>query len=330
MKVLCALNPTSAGGLAMERWPQVVEHLERFRLDFELLADRDVPLETQLFDRLDAADGTLFEAVLGIGGDGTHSALINTLMRHKSCHPDRPLPPYAMLPLGTGNNIAKSFGMTRREDFFVTNLRRAVSAVCYGADYQLDLGRVGNQYFVDAFTLGLDPEILRERNVQKRRLERVPVVRQIIRGNYLLYTWAMGHRLLRKRPMQVEIAVDGVQWYSGPALNMVINNTRIYGAVFDFSLDSFACDGLLDVILFTNPGDYLTKCFLGLRTNPDGVLKMNETLFRVSSHRQGRRIEIRVAQPEAAQVDGEELPPGDHFVIECVPKAIPLKIAVEP
>ena len=55
MKVLCALNPTAASGMAMERWPQIEAHLRHFGMTYELLADKAVPLSTQLLQRMESA-----------------------------------------------------------------------------------------------------------------------------------------------------------------------------------------------------------------------------------------------------------------------------------
>ena len=300
MRILCILNPTAADGLAMQRWPQIVDHLTNFEIEHELLSDRDIPVGEQLTQRFDPARPDEFDVLVGVGGDGTHSQLFNALMKIKSASGDIRLPPYALIPLGTGNNIAKSFGLTNREDFFVNDMRRAVGTIKYGADYHLDLGLINDLYFADAFTIGLDSEILHDRNIRKRKIERIPILRQLVRGNYLLYTWCLTSRVWRKRRRHVQIEIDGEEWYSGPIINMVVNNTRIYGGEFDFTLHAYANDGLLDVIIFTGPVDYLRRYAMALRHNPSAIREMNDALSRNASYRQGRRIHVRAAEPEAA------------------------------
>jgi YegS/Rv2252/BmrU family lipid kinase len=316
----------------MQRWPQIQSHLDAFGLEHELVADPHVPLSDQLIERLTAAAEGEFGGIVGIGGDGTHSGLINALMQFRDDHDDRSLPPYSFIPMGTGNDIAKSFGLTTRQDFFVRDLRRAVSAIVHGADYHLDLGRLGTQYFVDAFTIGLDSEILRDRNIRKRRVERIPVLREVVRGNYLLYTWCMGLRIWRigRRPPEVKIMIDGESWYAGPVLNVVVNNTRIYGGEFDFCPDAYANDGKLDVVVFTGPVDYLRKYVMSLRHNPQKIREMADQLKRVSSMAQGQEIVIECSTSVAAQIDGEELPGSDRFEISVVPNALHIKTPAEP
>ena len=328
MKVLCVLNPSAAGGLAMETWPAVSGLLNRLGVSYELLAaSRDLALADQVCAALERFPDT--GAVAGLGGDGTHSAAINGLMRYRTRHPEKPLPPYAFIAVGTGNDIAKSLGIRLEDTLSGRELRRAVSTIVHGADYRLDLGVINGLYFADALTVGLDSAILRERNTSKRLLERIPILRHLARGR-LLYTLSMGARLFQEQTAQAEITVDGRAWYTGPVLNVVVNNTRIYGGDFDFSLDAYADDGLLDVAMFTGHTDYLARYLLAIRRNPDRMRELSEDISKRAQRVQGREIAIRLSRAVPAQVDGEELPDGDRFEVTVVPRAIPIKTPAEP
>lgn len=328
MKVLCVLNPLAASGEAMQRWPAVRLLLQSMRLDHELLATHG-SIEDCVAERMAAPDGADFCVIAGVGGDGTHSAVLNALMRVQQLHPGRALPPYAFIPLGTGNDLAKSLGFNIPENVTESDLRRAVSAIAHGADYRLDLGVFGGRYFADALTLGLDSQVLRVRNAQKRRLDRIPVLRRFLRGR-LLYTLSLSGIIFSQRRMQVTVQVDGHPWYEGPLLNLVINNTRIYGGVFDLSPEAYADDGLLDAVLFTGPTDYLARYLVALRFYPERARQRSVDLLRVASHIQGAAFEIRVSHPCAVQVDGEELPDAEHFEIGVRKRAIAIRTPVEP
>jgi len=245
--ILCVLNSTAGSGIALQRWPKIAALLESFQISYELLAAQDMTPDVQVSRRLEQNGPERYAAIAGIGGDGTHSAVINGLMRYRAAHVDRVLPPYVLIPTGTGNDMAKSFGLTARDDFFVGDLRRAVAAIRFGADYWLDLGCLDGVYFVNALTVGLDSHILREHNRRKQEVAHVPVMRRLLKGN-LLYTWCVGLRFWRQKPLNAEIAIDGQPWYSGPIINLVINNTRNYGGEFVICPDAYANDGLLDVV----------------------------------------------------------------------------------
>jgi len=299
------------------------------RLDHELLAISG-SIEDRVAERMAAPDGADFSVIAGVGGDGTHSAVLNALMRFQELRPECTLPPYAFIPLGTGNDLAKSLGFHIPEYVTSRDLRRAVSAIAHGADYRLDLGVFGGRYFADALTLGLDSQVLRVRNTQKRRFDRFPVLRRFLRGR-MLYTLSLsGVIFTQSRPL-VKIQVDGRDWYEGPMLNLVINNTRIYAGEFDLCPEAYADDGLLDAVLFNGPTDYLTRYLVALRGYPDRAReRSSENLLRDASHIQGAKFNIQVSKPCALQVDGEELPDADHFEISVRQRAIAIKTPVEP
>lgn len=329
MKILCALNPTAGSGAAPERWPRIQALFQSLDIAYDLLADPDIRLGRQVADHLEARGLSAYEAVVGIGGDGTHSAVINALLDYRARHSNLLLPPYALIPLGTGNDIAKSFGIDSRDDFFADDLRRAVTAIVHGAEYLLDAGFTGKAWFVDALTIGLDSHVLREHNRRKRRMGRFPWLRRLIKGN-VLYVLSMGTRFWKQDLVHADIRVDGRPWYSGPVLNVIINNTRVYGGEFVFFPDAYANDGLLDVILFTGHTDYLKKYLLSFRQQPSQIRRMADHLGKVSLITQGKSIEVALSRPERAQMDGEELPAAGHFAVTVIPHAIRLKIPAEP
>ena len=326
--ILCILNPTSGNGLGRQRWPAVVSLLEEFNITHELFMVDGEPLADAVCRKMSAAGAGEYGVVCGIGGDGTHSQIINGLMRFRAENPARKLPPYALIPLGTGNDIAKSFGLGARENVFARDLRRAVATIRYGADYYLDIGRMGDLYFVDALTIGLDSRILEEHNRYKNEIIKYPLLRRLIKGN-ILYTFCMGLRFWNHDPIEAEVVIDGSPWYSGPVLNLVVNNTRIYGGEFVICPDSFANDGLFEAVVFAGHYDYLARYLLALRGNPREIQRMADKLSRVSTCKRGSGISIRLSRREAVQYDGEMLTTSDRFDIKVIPRAIQLKIPAE-
>lgn len=330
MRVLCVLNPSSAGGAARKRWGEVADLIERLGGQYELLTtEAGTPVAVQVRRHLESSDPSRYDAIAGIGGDGTHSGIINGLMGFQNAHSGQGLPPYAFIPMGTGNDIAKSLGIRIRDEYSTRDLRRAVSAIFHGADYSLDLGVIGGLYFADALTVGLDSRILRERNASKRIIEKIPILRQMARGRFL-YTFSLGSHLFRHDQVDAEIVVDGDVWYSGSMINLVINNTRIYAGDFDFSSNAYADDGLLEAVLFTDPTDYLARYLMALRHNPSRLRELSEDLNRRARHVQGRHIQVKVGRPQPAQVDGEEYPDRRDFDVSVETKVLRIKTPVEP
>lgn len=330
MKALCILNPSAASGKAKRLWPEVAALLERQNVSFDLLSTQSgVAIKDQVAAHLIAAGANAYDVVAGMGGDGTHSGVINGLMQFSAGSLPGSIPPYAFIPMGTGNDIAKSLGIRLRDEYSARDLRRAVSAISHGADYRLDLGRINGMYFVDALTIGLDSRILKERNVSKRRIEKIPFLKYLARGKFL-YTVSLGARFFRHEPVEVEVSVDGRVWYKGQMINLVINNTRIYAGDFDFNMDAYPDDGLLDVVLFADHADYLTRYLLAIRHNPDKVREYSDELHRRSMHIQGRDVDIRMARNEPAQIDGEEFRDDASFKVTVMPRVLAIKTPAEP
>jgi diacylglycerol kinase family enzyme len=330
MKVLCVLNPGAAGGDALKFWPVVAELLQQQGADYELLScDCGSRIKDQVYTHLMTAGPAAYDVVAGIGGDGTHAAVINGLMQIRAACGGILKPRYAFIPLGTGNDIAKSLGIRIQDDYSPRDLRRAVSTILHGADYCLDLGVIDGTYFADALTIGLDSRILMERNTHKRALESIPLLKYLAKGRFL-YTMSWGSRFFQHAPVEGEIKVDGRSWYKGKLINVVINNTRIYAGDFDFSRDAYPDDGLLDVVLFNAHVDYLTRYLLAIRHNPDKIRDLSAELHRRSMQIQGREIEIRLEDPEPAQVDGEEFPGDSIFKISVAHRVLPIKTPAEP
>ncbi len=330
MKVLCVLNPSAAGGAAGRLWLDVAELFHRQNVEFDLSSlHAKCEIKDQVADSLARVEAGTYDLVAGIGGDGTHAGVINGIMQHKSRFPLSRLPAYAFIPIGTGNDIAKSMGIRLRNEFSPRDLRRAVSAISHGADYQLDLGLINGTYFADALTIGLDSRILKERNVSKRRIDKIPWLKFMARGRFL-YTISLGSRFFAHEPVEAEVIVDGRVWYNGQMINLVINNTRIYAGDFDFSMEAYPDDGLLDVVLFADHADYLARYLLAIRHNPDKIRDLSAELHRRSMHVQGRDIEIRLARKEPAQLDGEEFGADSLFKVTVLPRAISVKIPAEP
>ena len=326
---LCVLSPTAGNGIALQRWPRVAELMDSFGITCDRLSSAEQSPGVQVVRRLEQEGADRYAAIVGVGGDGTHSSVMNALMTFRSSRPAVTLPPYAMIPLGTGNSIAKSFGLGASDDYFSDDLRRAVATIRYGADYLMDLGRLDQTWFSNSLTIGLDSSILREHNLLKRAMTRVPGLGRIVRGN-LLYTWCAGSRLWRQHLIEAQIDVDGRPWYSGPLINLVINNTRVYAGVFVLCPDAFANDGLMEIVAIAGPTDYLAKYLSSFRTNPRHIQTMPERFKRESAVTQGKRFAVRLAKPETAQFDGEELSARLQFEVEVVPRALAVKIPAEP
>lgn len=95
--------------------------------------------------------------VAGGGGDGTQNAIAGQLAGTGV--------PYGVLPMGTLNHFAKDLGIP-------LDLDGAVHTIATGVPKQVDVGEVNGQVFLNNSSLGLYPDIVRDREKQQSRLGR--------------------------------------------------------------------------------------------------------------------------------------------------------------
>jgi diacylglycerol kinase family enzyme len=132
----------------------------------------------------DARDGD-FDIIVGGGGDGTINAVASELVGTGK--------PYGVLPLGTLNHFAKDLGVP-------LDLDQAVQVIASGRHKQVDVGEVNGQLFLNNSSLGLYPDIVRDRERQQRRLGR---------GKWLAAAWASLSALRRFPFLSVRLTVEG-------------------------------------------------------------------------------------------------------------------------
>ena len=327
IKVICFLNPLSCDGRSVERWKEVEGIFRELEINYELIVHRG-DLTAKVLDVLEA--GVPDPAcIVGVGGDGTHNALINGMMKYKEANVGAYMPSYSIIPFGTGNNIAKSFNMSPMENLLFNEIRRAVISTVWGADYRLDLGKIGSRYFADGFACGIDAGILKGRCRDKASLQKFPVVSRMA-GGYLVYLYNVVKNLFGYKSATGEIEVDGVKKYSGKILNIIINNTRIYAGEFDLTDTAYANDGKLDILISKGFPNYLKRYLLSHRRFPRKIRKLGSLGENSACHIKGKVFKIRLEKPVPAQIDGEQIPDACEFTIETIPSAIILKIPVEP
>jgi diacylglycerol kinase family enzyme len=101
--------------------------------------------------------------------------------------------PFGVLPLGTQNQLAKDHRITLDLDAAVRNLAT-------GRPVQVDVGEVNGRIFLNNSSLGLYPDIVRDREKQQRRLGR---------GKWPAAVWAALAALRRYPFLSMRLDVNG-------------------------------------------------------------------------------------------------------------------------
>jgi diacylglycerol kinase family enzyme len=152
--------------------------------------DAEVTLAKSGKEMIDAARRAVADGVKVVvagGGDGTVNAVASAVAGSGTV--------FGVLPLGTLNHFAKDLGVPLALDAAVRN-------VAEGRQLKVDVGEVNGQIFLNNSSLGLYPDMVREREKQQRRLGR---------GKWPAALWATVAALRRYPFLNVRLSADGQQ-----------------------------------------------------------------------------------------------------------------------
>ena len=285
--------------------------LERLRACVRVVAE----LET----RGDAGDGPRVaelvaslapDVLVAAGGDGTAALAVRALLEAK----DAERGALAFLPLGTGNNAARSFGL-RPLAGGEAALALAVAAIASGRRRVIDVGLVGGRAFLGSVAIGMDADVLALRNRMHRRLGP-----RGVEGGYGLYLAGFAGSLLAgAHGGKARLVLDGVR-ETCTLYNLAVVNAPIYAGPFRFDGPNDCADGLLDVHAVASAGEYLAEYpsawLRHLRVQGGSGARPSALL------RRAREIRVEFDRPVPAQADGEELGAAASYHIRVAPGAL--------
>jgi diacylglycerol kinase family enzyme len=181
-RIVVILNATSGGGSGGTIAERVEDLFTRAGVGVEVhLAHGGGELEA----RLSAAIASRADVVVAGGGDGTVSTVAAALAGGPIA--------LGVLPLGTLNHFAKDMQLP-------LELGPAVDLIARGTTRRVDVGEVNGRVFVNNSSLGLYPDIVRDRERQQRRLGR---------GKWPALVWATLGALRRYPFLGVRLSIDG-------------------------------------------------------------------------------------------------------------------------
>jgi diacylglycerol kinase family enzyme len=146
-----------------------------------------------------AVDADTSELVVAAGGDGTHRAVAARLVGSERM--------LGLIPGGTLNHFTKDLGIPQ-------DLEGAVAVLRAGAPRRVDIAEVNGRPFLNNSSLGMYPQIVREREKIQRRGFR----------KWIAFAAALARVLLRWPILRVRLEVDGRVWNRRTPFVFVGNN----------------------------------------------------------------------------------------------------------
>ena len=246
-----------------------------------------------------AAEADGFDTVLALGGDGVIHEVVNGLMR-------RPLVRRAQLgviPLGSGNDYARTLGMVKND------VEGAFAQLVRGSARSMEVGCVNGVHFMQTLSFGLDAAIAIDTTARRAaNTSQEGEALFITSGLKILSRARDGFpctaRFDDEKPVDLKTLIFAVQ--VGPS----------YGGGFMICPDADPTDGLLDVCY--NVRKPMLPHLLALF----GLARSGRHAgSRVVSLRRIQHAVLDFEKEPPCQVDGEKLD-GTHFEIDVVPHAL--------
>ncbi len=228
------------------------------------------------------------QLVLAGGGDGTLGEVANGLAGTDTV--------LGLLPLGTGNSLAKELQIPRPKRWNQHRLLQAADALAGGRVQRIDLGRrtvvaEGNgRYFVLWAGVGADGYLSHRLEPRPKWSKKLGVVGYALQG--LAVT-------PRAPVFRARVEVDGRIYEDSYVLVLISNCRRYAGGELLLNPQARLDDGLFEVCLFRGEHiarvfRYLPEMMLGRHLEDDGLMVVN-----------GRHITIHTDSPIPAQTDGD-------------------------
>jgi diacylglycerol kinase (ATP) len=293
------VNPASGNGGGGRAWSRIVDLANGHGLAGEVLLTEWPGHAVELAGRAADAGARL---VVVVGGDGTVNEVVNGL------GPSRSGVELAVVPQGTGDDLARTFGIP-------TKLEDAVAVAAGGQTLEVDLGRATftvaegrtERYFANFAGAGISGAIARRGARTSRRL-----------GAKAAYMWATTTVFIRWSSVPMRIELDD-EVREGPMYEVVIANGMYAAGGMKIAPDARPDDGRFDAVLIGDVSklDFVTtfpKIYRGTHTSHPKVDVVS-----------ARAVAVDTDESLPVVLDGEQ-PGTTPARFEIVPGALRLRV----
>jgi YegS/Rv2252/BmrU family lipid kinase len=269
MPLALLVNPSSGGGRALDRLPEVERELDQRRIVFRVEQTRDLPHAIREAMRAVEAG----EVPVVMSGDGLVGVIGGELAGSET--------PLGIIPGGRGNDLARVLGIP-------TDIAGAVEILARGDTRQIDVGEANGVRFLGIASCGFDSEANRIANGTR-----------LIRGN-LVYAYAALRALIAWKPARFTVGL-GERRMRFTGYTLAAANNKAYGGGMFLAPDADLADGELDIVMVGKVGKLrflanLPKVFKGTHIESDEV-----QVLRAS------RVDFSASAPFAVYADGEHI-----------------------
>jgi diacylglycerol kinase (ATP) len=270
---LLLINPKSGNGRGDKVGKLVKDELRALGIEYiDLSADSAQQSQENLKSKL--KESPEFDGLFLIGGDGTVNLAVQELVGSGLG--------LALIPAGTGNDFARTLNLKLKEP------EQLIKYYISNKPLLIDVGKVGEKYFVDVLSTGFDSMVNERANAMRR-----------IKGR-AKYNISILLVLSTFKPKNYRFGIDGFSFES-KAMLIAVSNGICYGGGMKVTPDARIDDGLFDILILSPVSklEFLKvfpKVFSGKHTTHPAVKILR-----------GRSVEID--SDAVAYADGERIGP---------------------
>lgn len=300
------LNPHAGSGRGRKDQAEILKWLKRYDFNFKL-ATSNFPKHTIQLTQEAIEAG--HRKIIVAGGDGTLNEAVNGIFRQNVCPPEEIT--LGMIPVGTGNDWIKTFGIPNKYKPAVRILKR-------GETMRQDVGQIsftGNGpaapwYFANMAGFGFDALVAKKTNLLKDKG----------RKGISLYLQALAASFLKFQIAKTRIVLDG-QEIDDLIFSASIGIGKFNGGGMMQAPGAIPDNGSFQVTIIRKIGIW------GILRNLSGLYSGKFVKdHRVSTHT-ANRVSISADKNIAGEADGEIL--GDNkFDLSLIPQK--LKVIYNP
>lgn len=310
-RTLIIVNPVAQSGKAAAAADRLGRFLALYSHDASAFHVKRTERPRHATELAAAASG--FDTVLALGGDGVVHEVANGLMRIEP----GTRPTLGVVPVGSGNDFARSLGLTDVADVSGTDFSPLLHSaprpcdilrVAYGAADGAP-GSAAVEYALETVSFGLDAAIAMDTHAMRRRTKLTGTPLYLASG---LKAFGSGYRTFAST-----VSFDGGRRRELQTIVFAVQNGPTYGSGFKICPDADIADGELDICYATGPA-------------PRAVALPVFLSAKYGAHTSSRRVRIERAKRVSIdlaedsypiQVDGERIA-ARNLDIEVVPRAL--------
>lgn len=270
MRALVIVNPVAGRGQVRENLPALRRKLEAALPGSDLVLTEASGHAERL--AREAAEAK-YERVVAVGGDGTVGEVLNGLAGSGTA--------LGVVPIGTGNDLARNLGIPCSLAGGVAYLRQAVRR-------RIDLGEESERLFGVIVGVGFAAEVMRRTNLR----------RGAAKGSAAILLSIL-QTLAALESFPARLVLDGRPAVEGPLEAVFVMNTRTTGGGLMLCPDADPADGWLDVCVM---GDFSRLGLLAVLPKAYSGRHVGHPKVRIF---RARSVRLETDRPLVKMFDGD-------------------------